>query len=82
VRRDCEARITVEASVEDVWNVIRDVTRVAEWSGECRRCECVGDSAKLAPGARFRGSNRRGRMRWARLDEVDIASTLRTTWPA
>lgn len=35
VRRDCEARITIEAPVEDVWNVISDVTRVGEWSGEC-----------------------------------------------
>lgn len=73
VRRDCEARITIEAPVEDVWNVISDVTRVGEWSGECRRCEWVGDPAKLAPGARFRGGNRRGWMRWARLNEVDVA---------
>jgi uncharacterized protein YndB with AHSA1/START domain len=73
VRRDCEARITIEAPVEDVWNVISDVTRVGEWSGECRRCEWVGDSAKLAQGARFRGGNRRGWMRWARLNEVDVA---------
>jgi hypothetical protein len=73
VRRDCQARITIEAPVEDVWNVISDVTRVGEWSGECRRCEWVGDSARLAPGARFRGGNRRGWMRWARLNEVDVA---------
>jgi hypothetical protein len=33
----------------------------------------VGDSANLAPGARFRGGNRRGWMRWARLNEIDVA---------
>ena len=30
-----QARITIEAPVEDVWNVISDVTRVGEWSWEC-----------------------------------------------
>ncbi len=73
MRRECEARIIVKAPVEAVWNVISDVTRVGEWSGECRQCEWVGNSAEPAPGARFRGSNRRGLMRWARLNEIDVA---------
>ncbi len=73
MRRDCAATITIDASVDDVWNVISDVTRVGEWSGECRQCEWVGDSVKAVPGARFRGSNRRGWMRWARLNEIDVA---------
>src|SRR5262249_50482512 len=36
-------------------------------------CEWVGGSAQPAPGQRFRGSNRRGLMRWARLNEIDVA---------
>ena len=73
MRRACEARIVINAPVEAVWDVLSDVTRVGEWSGECRQCEWVGDSAALAPGARFRGTSRRGLMRWTRLNEVDVA---------
>lgn len=73
MRRECEAKITVEVPAEAVWKVISDVTRVGEWSGECRSCEWVGDSAEAAPGARFRGGNRRGWMRWTRLNEIDVA---------
>jgi polyketide cyclase/dehydrase/lipid transport protein len=73
VRRACEARIIVQAPVEAVWDVISDVTRVGEWSGECRSCEWVGNCAEPAAGGRFRGSNRRGLMRWARLNEIDVA---------
>ena len=53
--------------------MLSDVTRVGEWSGECRRSEWVCDSAAPTPGARFRGTNRRGLMRWTRLNEVDVA---------
>jgi hypothetical protein len=73
MRRECEASIVVGAPVDVVWDVVSDVTRVGEWSGECRRCEWVGDRTEPAPGARFRGSNRRGAMRWARLNEIDVA---------
>ena len=85
MRRDCEARITIEAPVEDVWNVISDVTRVGEWSGECRRCEWVGDSAKLARSAISRGQSswldalgttERSRCR-RRPERVGVAHSLR-----
>lgn len=74
MRRECEAKIIVKAPVEAVWDVVSGVTRVGEWSGECRHCEWVGSSAEpAAAGERFRGSNRRGLMRWARLNEIDVA---------
>src|ERR1041384_7583954 len=73
MRRECQATITVHAPAETVWRVISDVTRVGEWSGECRSCEWVGDVAEPSPGARFRGGNRRGLMRWTRLSEIDVA---------
>jgi ligand-binding SRPBCC domain-containing protein len=72
MRRQCEAKITVKAPAEAVWSVISDVTRVGEWSGECRVCQWVGDSADPVPGARFRGGNRRGWMRWTRLNQIDL----------
>jgi Polyketide cyclase / dehydrase and lipid transport. len=72
MRRTCAATITIHAPVEAVWSVISDVTRVGEWSGECRRCEWIGDTVVPAPGAQFRGINRRGWTRWARRNEIDV----------
>jgi uncharacterized protein YndB with AHSA1/START domain len=72
MRRSCEATITIRAPVEAVWDVVSDVTRVGEWSGECRRCVWIGDAVEPAPGAQFRGINRRGRTRWARRNEIDV----------
>jgi len=44
MRRECEASVVIEAPPEAVWSVISDVTRVGEWSGECRRGEWIGPS--------------------------------------
>ena len=41
-----------------------------EWSGECRGCVWLGGATAPVPGARFRGRNRRGALRWTRLNEV------------
>ena len=77
MRRNCEADITVAASPEAVWAVISDVTRVGEWSGECRGCVWVDGADAPRPGARFRGRNRRGGLRWSRLNEVVLADSPR-----
>ncbi len=69
MRRECQASVVIEAGPETVWSVVSDVTRVGEWSGECRGCVWVGGS-DVAPGARFRGHNRRGGIRWTRLNEI------------
>ncbi len=76
MKRECEATVTVDAPPETVWSVVADVTRVGEWSGECRRCEWVGSPAHAVPGARFRGGNRRGVLRWTRLNEIDVAEPV------
>src|ERR1700681_2222594 len=70
LQRLCEASVTVAASPEAVWAVISDVTRVGQWSGECRGCVWVDGADAPTPGARFRGRNRRGGVRWSRLNEV------------
>ena len=78
MRRNCEANITVAASPEAVWAVIADVTRVGEWSGECRGCMWVDGADAPEAGARFRGRNRRGGLRWSRLSEVVLADRPHT----
>jgi uncharacterized protein YndB with AHSA1/START domain len=70
MRRSCEASVVIDAAVDAVWNVVSDVTRVGEWSGECQGCAWVGGAASPEPGARFQGRNRRGSMRWTRVNEV------------
>jgi uncharacterized protein YndB with AHSA1/START domain len=78
MRRKCEASVTVAASPEAVWAVISDVTRVGEWSGECRGCVWVDGADSPTPGARFRGRNRRGGFRWTRLNEVMLVERPQT----
>jgi hypothetical protein len=62
--------VVIDASPDEVWAVVSDVTRVGEWSGECRGCTWVAGADGPATGARFRGRNRRGGLRWTRLNEV------------
>jgi uncharacterized protein YndB with AHSA1/START domain len=70
MRRSCEASVVIVAPIDAVWSVVSDVTRVGEWSGECRGCTWVGGADFPVPGARFQGRNRRGSIRWTRLNEV------------
>jgi len=60
----------MSAPPEAIWAVVADVTRVGEWSGECRGCIWVEGASEAVAGARFRGTNRRGGFRWTRLNEV------------
>jgi uncharacterized protein YndB with AHSA1/START domain len=73
VRRSCEASIEIAAPPAAVWAVATDVTRVGEWSGECRGCEWADGATTAAAGARFRGHNRRLGLRWTRTNEVFVA---------
>jgi len=62
------AEVVVDAPPEAVWAVLADVTRVGEWSHECRGAEWLDGATAPAPGARFRGRNRVGALvRWARV---------------
>lgn len=78
MRRKCEAMVTVDASADSVWAVISDVTRVGEWSGECQGCAWENGTQAMTPGARFRGRNRRGGIRWTRVNEVTLVQRPRT----
>ncbi|MGY1807699.1 SRPBCC family protein [Blastococcus sp. SYSU D00669] len=74
-------RGTVEALVaapaEAVWEVLADVPRVGEWSGECRAARWLDGATAAAPGARFQGSNRVRWSRWARTCRVDVVEPPR-----
>ncbi|OBG26365.1 SRPBCC family protein [Mycobacterium sp. E3198] len=66
--------IEVGASPDALYDLIADVTRMGEWSPECYRCEWLDGATAAAPGVRFRGYNRLGRMRWQRTAVVDTAN--------
>lgn len=53
-----EARTVIGAAPERVWAMLADVTRMPEWSPECRRCEWLDGAPGASVGARFRGWNR------------------------
>ncbi|WP_231737425.1 SRPBCC family protein [Mycobacterium sp. IS-1742] len=62
----------IAAPPDLVYDLIADVTRMGEWSPECYRCEWLQAGAPHV-GARFRGHNRRGLMRWERTAVVTSA---------
>lgn len=59
------ARIDIAASPELVFGLITDITRMGEWSPECYRCAWLDGATSAHVGARFRGHNKLGRIRWA-----------------
>jgi hypothetical protein len=65
--------IRIVAAPEAVYDVIADVTRMGEWSPECYRCEWLDGATTAEVGARFRGYNRLGRVRWATTAVVTAA---------
>lgn len=68
--RSCTASIDIAAPIAVVWDLVSDITRVGEWSVECRSCEWLEGATGPTAGARFRGRNRRNATLWARTCEV------------
>jgi hypothetical protein len=77
---DARVGVTVDADIDEVWDVVRDVTRVGEWSQECVDAAWLGDSTWATPEARFRGRNRAGVFRWARVCEIVSAEPYELVW--
>ena len=83
-----EARVHIDAPAEKVYELLSDVTRMGEWSPECVRAEWVGGATGPAVGAKFKGHNKQGFLRWSTKPEVTAADpgkefafkTRDTTW--
>jgi uncharacterized protein YndB with AHSA1/START domain len=69
------AEAVVNATPSKVWNALTDVTRIGEWSHECHEAAWTAPSERAVVGARFRGRNRSGRMRWSRTCRVTRAES-------
>lgn len=64
------ARTDIAAPAEAVWSLISDVTRMGEWSPEATGAEWKGGATGPALGARFAGTNARGKKTWSTACEV------------
>lgn len=53
-----EARTFIAAPPGQIWAMLADVTRMAEWSPELIRCQWLDGATGAAVGVRFRGWNR------------------------
>jgi hypothetical protein len=67
------ASIDIAASPDEVYDVLADITRMGERSPECYRCTWLDDASAAVPGARFRGYNRLGLLRWTTTCTVTTA---------
>lgn len=64
----------VDATAEQVYDLLSDVTSIDERSTECRKVEWLPDGPQEpVPGARFRGHNRSRLARWSRVCEITEA---------
>ncbi len=61
-----EVAVDLAATPAQVWAVLSDPTRVGEWSHECHSVSWVDGHSQAVVGARFRGNNRAGALRWSR----------------
>ncbi len=59
-----EAVVTIDATPEQVWELVTDITRMGEWSPENTGGRWLGRAGGPAVGARFIGFNARGWLRW------------------
>jgi hypothetical protein len=76
-RMSGRAEVIVAAPVDVVWRVVADVTRTGEWSHECREVAWLRGATHAQPGARFRGRNRSGWLRWSRTCELLVVDPPR-----
>ena len=54
----------IDAPPQRIWRLVSDVTRMGEWSPVCYRCEWVDGSSGPEVGAKFKGYNRQGPLKW------------------
>ena len=55
-----QVETTVAAPPEAVWDLLADVTRIGEFSPECKQAEWLDGATGAAVGARFAGYNQKG----------------------
>jgi hypothetical protein len=77
-RYEGSVELCIAAPADAVYERIADVTATGDRSLETRSCEWLPGAAPGSVGARFRGRNRSGRIRWSRVCEVTTAEPGRS----
>lgn len=70
---DDEVSIGIDAPPERVWALVTDVTQMGRWSPECWSCTWLDGADRPVVGARFKGRNKRGLLRWSTISTVAVA---------
>jgi Polyketide cyclase / dehydrase and lipid transport len=73
-RTEGTVNLFIDATPEAIYWVLADVTGTGERSTECRSCTWLPGAEPGTVGARFRGRNRSGLIRWSRICEVLMAN--------
>jgi dimethylaniline monooxygenase (N-oxide forming) len=68
-----EVSLRIDAPAEALYDLVSDVSAMGRWSPECTGGTWLGGASGPEVGARFRGSNRRGWVRWWTTNEVVAA---------
>lgn len=64
---------TIAATPEQVYELISDVTKMSLWSPETTSAEWVGGATSAVVGAKFKGRNAIGSIKWATTPTVTTA---------
>ena len=67
------ASTTISASPEAVYDLVADITRMPQWSPETYRAHWLGGATEARAGAKFRGWNKLGPIRWCTDPVIDAA---------
>lgn len=60
-----EVSLRIEAPAEQIYDLVTDITQMGRWSPECTGGTWLAGASGPATGARFKGSNKHGLMRWS-----------------
>jgi uncharacterized protein YndB with AHSA1/START domain len=71
---DARAETTIKADPVKVWELASDLPRMGEWSPENTGGRWLDGATGARVGARFRGTNSRGPLRWSTTVEVTEAT--------
>lgn len=77
VNRRGTVQAEVQATPAQVWQVLTDVTRVGEWSHECRTAQWLDGADQAAVDARFRGANKARFACWSRPCTISVLDAER-----
>jgi hypothetical protein len=73
VSRSGSTTIHIDAPPDAVYALVSDITRMGEWSPETVKAEWIEGATGPAAGARFKGTNKLGFLRWSTKPMVEVA---------